>query len=86
MFSKVNGRRRKANNLSPSVMDATHRRLIARIQGLMEQKHWSANQLADFSGISRSFVSNLLNGKKSPTLRTLIKIADAFEIEVRELF
>jgi transcriptional regulator with XRE-family HTH domain len=52
----------------------------------MEQRHWSANQFADFSGISRGFVSNLLNGKKSPTLRTLIKIASAFEIEIRDLF
>jgi transcriptional regulator with XRE-family HTH domain len=66
-------------------MDATHRRLIARIYALMEHKHWSANQLADFSGLSRGFISNILTGKKSPTIRTLIKIANAFEIEVRDL-
>jgi transcriptional regulator with XRE-family HTH domain len=52
----------------------------------MARKGWSATQMADFSGISRGFVSNLLTGQKSPTLRTLTKIADAFEVKVRDLF
>jgi transcriptional regulator with XRE-family HTH domain len=68
-------------------MDPTHERLIARIRQLMECDYegWSANQLADFSGVSRGFMSNLLSGKKSPTLRTLTKIAAALEVKVKEL-
>jgi HTH-type biofilm formation transcriptional regulator len=66
-------------------MDANHERLVAEIRRRMARKGWSANQLADLSGVSRGFVSELMSGHKSPTLRTLAKIAEAFGVEVREL-
>ncbi len=53
---------------------------------LAGRKKWSINLLADFAGISRGYLSTLLRGKKSPTLRTLEKIANALEVEVGELF
>jgi transcriptional regulator with XRE-family HTH domain len=66
-------------------MDANHEHLVAEIRRRMARKRWSANQLADLSGVSRGFVSEMLNGNKSPTLRTLAKIAEAFGVEVRYL-
>ena len=52
----------------------------------MKRKGWSVNKLADFSGLGRGYLSDVLTAKKSPTVRTLVKIADALEIEVRDLF
>jgi transcriptional regulator with XRE-family HTH domain len=43
-----------------------------------------ANQVADFAGVSRGYLSELA-GRKSPSLRTLVKIAATFEVEVRGL-
>lgn len=46
-----------------------------------QRKGYSINQLADFSGLGRGFVSELLRGRKVPTLRTVEKIADALEVD-----
>ena len=66
-------------------MDAVHKKLAARIRVLARKRRWSANQVADFAGVSRGYLSELLAARKSPSLRTLAKIAAAFEVEVRDL-
>lgn len=67
-------------------MDDLHRQMIARVRALTRMKRWSANQLADFAGLGRGYVSEVLAGKKSPTLRSLGKLAAALETSVRDLF
>ena len=52
----------------------------------MKRKRWSLNQLADFSGLGRGYLSDVMSAKKSPTVRTLVKLADALEIEVGDFF
>jgi transcriptional regulator with XRE-family HTH domain len=52
----------------------------------MRRKKWSVNQLADFSGLGRGYLSDILTAKKSPTVRTLAKLADALEVEVGDFF
>lgn len=52
----------------------------------MKKKKLSLNHLADFSGIGRGRLSEILSGKSSPTLRTLAKIANALEVKMRDLF
>lgn len=66
-------------------MDTLHRRFTRRVRQLMLQKRLSVNRLADFSGIGRGGLSELLAGKSSPTLRTMGRLADALEVSVREL-
>jgi transcriptional regulator with XRE-family HTH domain len=66
-------------------MDDLHRLTIARIRAAARKKKWSANQLADFAGLGRGYMSEILAGKKSPTLRTLGKIAGALETSVKSL-
>ncbi len=51
----------------------------------MRDKRLSVNRLADFSGIGRGGLSEILAGKSSPTLRTLGRIADALGVAVRDL-
>jgi transcriptional regulator with XRE-family HTH domain len=48
-------------------------------------KKLSQNYLADFAGLSRAQMSRILNGQQSPTLRTLQKIAEALELDLRLL-
>ena len=67
-------------------MDTVHRQLVSRIRDLTRRRRWSANQLADFSSGGSGYLSDVLAGKKSPTVRTLAKIAGALEVEVRDLF
>ena len=67
-------------------MDAAHRKLTTNIRAMARKKRWSGNQVADFAGVSRGYLSEVLSGRKSPSLRTLVKLAAAFEVEVRDLF
>lgn len=69
-----------------AVETAAHRALARRIYELRQAKGWSQNHLADFSGIARSYLSHILAGDFSPTLRILARIAEALEVEVKDLF
>jgi transcriptional regulator with XRE-family HTH domain len=57
-----------------------------RIRLLAKQRGYSINRLAEFAGISGGYLSTVLRGQKSPTLRTIEKIADALEIDPFDLF
>lgn len=58
-----------------------HAELIRRIRELAEGKGFSINRLADFSGLSRGYVSKMMRGQQRPTVRTLEKLALALDVE-----
>src|SRR5215510_7180071 len=63
-----------------------HRALSRRTVELRKAKGWSQNKLADFSGIARGYLSHILAGEYSPTVRILARLADALEVQVKDLF
>lgn len=66
-------------------VDSLHREISRRIEQAAKRKKWSHNQLADFAGVGRGYLSEMMRGKKSPTVRMLAKIAAALEVSVRDL-
>lgn len=57
------------------------------IKKLRERKNMSINKLAKITGISRSYIIELENNKKTnPTMATLRKIAEALDVNIKELF
>jgi transcriptional regulator with XRE-family HTH domain len=66
-------------------MDDLHKQMVSRVRAAARKRRWSANQLADFAGVSRGYLSDVLAGKKSPTLRTLGKLAAALELAAGDL-
>ncbi len=64
----------------------THAQVIQQIRQLAEARGLSVNRLADFSGLSRGYMSQLLRDQKSPSLKTLIKLAEALEVDVVRFF
>jgi transcriptional regulator with XRE-family HTH domain len=49
------------------------------------RRNWSQADLAEKSGLSVVYLSDIERGNKWPYLDTLVKLADAFEMEVFEL-
>ena len=49
-------------------------------------RHMSARQLARRSGVSKTHILNIENGRTIPTLSCLCLLADALDVDVRELF
>lgn len=60
---------------------------IARsVRGLRGDKGWSLDKLANLTGLSKSYLSQIENCEKTPTIMTLTKIAYALKVNVQELF
>ena len=53
-----------------------------RAKKLMEEKGWNQNDLAENSGVSITQINRLINGVGYPSLRTLERVAKAFEKEL----
>lgn len=59
-----------------------HREYIERIKDLMSEERISQAELARSVGISQSAVCNWLNGKKEPSIDSLWRLADFFDVSV----
>ena len=46
----------------------------------------SERQLSDISGISHTEIARIESGEVSPTLDTLLKLADALGVDIKETF
>jgi XRE family transcriptional regulator, regulator of sulfur utilization len=62
------------------------RQLAARIKALRDANGWSQEQLAERAAMQRSYVADLELGRRNPSVRTLVRLANAFGIQVSELF
>jgi transcriptional regulator with XRE-family HTH domain len=61
-------------------------RLGERIKALREAKGWSQEVLAERASIQRSYIADLERGSRNPSVRTLVKLANAFRVSLRDLF
>ncbi len=60
--------------------------VLDRIQYFLRFNHWSLYKLAKTSGLPYSSLNNLINRKTCPTIATLKKICDGFQISLSEFF
>lgn len=56
-----------------------------RIKELRKEREWTVEHLADLVGLSKSYVSEIENGKKQANQARIQKFADAFGIPVFQL-
>jgi len=60
--------------------------LPKRLKELRKEKGWSQQKLAEKTGLSFNAVTKIEQGlAKHPTLKTLLKLADAFGISLDDL-
>lgn len=57
-----------------------------RLRYLRRSRDLSQEQLAESIGLSAAFISLLERGTSSPSLETIVKLAEALDVEVGELF
>ena len=67
--------------------DTEIRTILARnIKSFRRRRNWSQAYLAEKSCLSIVFISDIERGNKWPYIRSLIRLADALEVEFYELF
>lgn len=59
--------------------------LSLRIKSLRQARHWSLDDLAGASGVSRSMLSQIERAQVNPTLSVAFRIARAFGLSLAEL-
>ena len=63
-----------------------HRRLLGdAIRSERQAAEYSQEQLAEKANLSTVFISRVERGKESPSLDSLVKIAKALKVRVRDL-
>ena len=66
-------------------MDA-ERRFRKRLLELVEREFGSLDRFYLETDFSKGHLSQIVRGKRSPSLRTIVKLANALRIDVREFF
>ena len=62
------------------------RRLLGRnVKRLRREKGWTQEALAEFTGVSQQFISELENGKSNPTILTLHELARGLGVRPMDL-
>lgn len=56
------------------------------IKQIRKQRNLTQKQLADQIEISRSYLSDIENGNKNPSIKTVKKLADSLGLSVTDLF
>lgn len=57
-----------------------------RLKNILKERGTSISAFASIVGITQANMSNIVNGKSSPTLDTLERIATALNVPITELF
>jgi transcriptional regulator with XRE-family HTH domain len=57
-----------------------------RIRQLRTDKGWSQERLAEEAGMHRTYMWGIEQGMRNPSVRHLIRLADALEIPIKGLF
>lgn len=57
-----------------------------RIKRLRRLAHITQVQMAETVNLSVNYISEIETGIASPTLKTLLKLAQALDVEIKELF
>lgn len=65
--------------------DRIVKNLARRLRQRREELELSMNHLADLCALDQRSISRIEKGERSPTLRTLLKIADALELKISDL-
>lgn len=59
---------------------------ILRLKEVMDEKGINGKDLAAKIGVTTTTISNLVQGNNFPKPETLVKIAEALNVDIRELF
>lgn len=58
----------------------------SRIKELLKERGMTMNDLASIIGTTQTSISRMLGENGNPTYDTLMKIADAFDVDISDLF
>lgn len=67
-------------------LEEQEKAILARLKEERESHKLSQLDLAYISGVSQNMITYIENGKRTPSLRTILKLCDALQINPSVLF
>lgn len=67
-------------------LEEQEKAILARLKEERESRKLSQLDLAYISGVSQNMITYIENGKRTPSLRTVLKLCDALQINPSVLF
>jgi transcriptional regulator with XRE-family HTH domain len=68
-----------------STYQANTQRIAINVKSLRKSREMTQEEFADFAGIDRTYASQIERAIANPSLSVLCKIADVFEVDLKEL-
>lgn len=62
------------------------RNFATKVQQIRLAKKLTKGKVAELAGLDISYICKIERNEKIPNLRTIVKLADALEVQVKELF
>jgi transcriptional regulator with XRE-family HTH domain len=66
-------------------MDRIHAAFSANVRHLRDKRGWSQEELAEKSGLHRTYISGIERGVRNPTLSIIDRLAKALGVPASEL-
>lgn len=66
--------------------DGICKQFATKVQELRTAKKYTKGRLSELTGLDYSYIGKIERCEKSPSLKTIVKLADALEVPVKELF
>ena len=73
------------HRLNDDDLEPVSKYVCGQIKQLRKRRGWTLEQLAEFSGVSRSMLSQVERGAANPTLTVAFRIAKAFDVSLGDL-
>lgn len=67
-------------------MGSVQRKLGRNVKILRENRGWSQEELADISGLHRTYISGIERGARNPTIEVVQRLAEALRADLIDLF
>ena len=67
-------------------MDTICELFATKLKEIRLSKKLNKSKLSELAGLDISYIGKIERGEKSPNLRTIIKLAKAFNVPVKDLF
>ena len=74
------------NTLMPKDIFMIRKKLGLRIKELRKEKNFSQEELADLSGLDRTYINSVENGRRNISIINIEKISGAFNLTLKDFF
>lgn len=66
--------------------DKRFQQFATKLKTIRLSKNMSQNKLSELAGIDNSYIGKIEKGNKSPSFKTILRLADALDVSIKDLF